>query len=439
MGSIFKAWETDAQWLLPPSLQDLLPEGHRVHYIRELVAGELDLSAITGAYAGVRGQPPFDPKMMAALLFHAYSEGIHSSRRIAKACAERVDFMVLTMRQAPCHRTISGFRKRHLEALSGLFGQIVEHCAKAGLADLKHVALDGTKVQASASKHKAMSYGRMEKAERELAAEIAAGMLKAAEEADAAEDADPPEERADPAWIANRRKRLAMIRKCKAELEREAREAAEAGGGDDPGAAAGKPSGVPDGKAQRNFTDPDSRIMRTRDGWVQGYNAQAAVDAKGRIIVGHGLTGEANDKRQLAPMLDAVERQAGRLPEELSADSGYCSESNLELLEARGVRGFVATGRQRHGSPAPVRGGERPGSRAAAMAERLRREGRSGPYRLRKCTVEPVFGQIKEARGFRRFLLRGLDSVRCEWGILCAAHNIGKLADFRAAGRAAAA
>ncbi len=299
MGSIFKAWETDAQWLLPPSLQDLLPEGHRVHYIRDLVADELDLSATAGAHAGVRGQPPFDPKMMAALLFHAYSEGIHSSRRIAKACAERVDFMVPAMRQTPCHRTISGFRKRHLEALSGLFGQIVAHCVKAGLADLKHVALDGTKVQANASKHKATGHGRMEKAERELAAEIAAGMLKAAEEADAAEDADPPEERADPAWIADRRKR--------------------------------------------------------------------------------------------------------------------------------------------HGSPAPARGGERPGSRAAAMAERLRREGRSGPCRLRKCTVEPVFGQIKEARGFRRFLLRGLDSVRCEWGILCAAHNIGKLAALRAAESAAAA
>src|SRR6266849_5489581 len=383
MSKTFRDWSLDQALLLPPSVHDFVAPGHLSRFIVALVTEELNLSAILASYRGERGQPPYHPAMMVALLLYAYAVGVYSSRRIAKACAERVDFMAIVALDAPDFRTISEFRRRHLTALSALFMQVLKLCEQAGLVKLGHVALDGTKIKANASKHKAMSYERMSKREVEIEAEVA-GWLAAAEAADA-------------------------------EAEKAAREN-EAADDPRPGRKAAPPSDVPEGKAQRNFTDPESRIMKTKDGFIQGYNAQAAVDAAGQVIVAHGLSNASNDQQQLAPMLDAIEANMGELPDELSADAGYCSEANLERLEQKRVSGYVATGRQKHGAAAAT--GERAyrtASRLAAMATKLRRAGRRSRYRLRKQVVEPVFGQIKQARGFRQFLMRGIEKVTAEW------------------------
>ncbi len=344
--------------------------------------------------------------------------------------------MAVTGVQKPDFRTISDFRKRHLRALSGLFGQVLRLCRRAGLVKLGHVALDGTKIKANASKHKAMSYARMVEAEAELSAEVEAWLARA-EAADAAEDrAFGAAARGDemPEWMANKQQRLAKIREAKAALEAEAKAALEAEAKAAQEEQARRrpgrkpPSETPADKAQRNFTDPDSRILKTKDGFIQGYNAQAAVDAGHQIIVAHGLTNSTSDQGQLEPMVDTIEALAGARPQELSADAGYCSEDNLKALEARSIRGYVATGRQKHGTVAAVGPhAAQAGSLRAAMAARLKRGGRRSRYRLRKITVEPVFGQIKQARGFRQFLLRGLDKVTHEWAMVCTAHNLTKL------------
>ena len=438
MAKTFRAWDVDQAWLLPPSVHDFVPAGHAAHLIRDLVRETLDLTAIFDAYPEDRGQPPYHPAMMAALLLYAYSRGLYASRRIAVACDERVDVMAVTGMQRPDFRTISDFRKRHLAALGTLFVQVLGLCREAGLVKLGHVALDGTRIKANASKHKAMSYGRMVQAEAALAAEVA-GWLAAAEAADDADDAElGPDRRGDelPAWVADKAARLAKIREAKAALEAAARGEAEAAGkpaAAEPAAQPRRgrppktPPGTPEDKAQRNFTDPDSRIMTTKDGFIQGYNAQAAVDGADQIIVAHGLTNDGSDQAQLTPLLDAIQTHVGREPEEVSADAGYCSEANLEALEARGVRGYVATGRQRHGQAAATGRGRQQGPRVQTMRQRLRRGGFRSRYRLRKQTVEPVFGQIKQARGFRQFLLRGLAAVQHEWALVCTAHNLVKL------------
>ena len=341
----------------------------------------------------------------------------------------------MTGLQRPYFRTIADFRKQHLAALSGLFVQVLGLCRVAGLVRLGHVALDGTKIKANASKHKAMSYGRMAQAEAKLAAEVAQ-WLKQAAATDAAEDrAHGATRRGDemPEWVANKEQRLAKIRAAKAALEAEARAAAAAAKSDsghddgDPGTPADV--AVPADKAQRNFTDPESRIMKTKDGFIQGFNAQAAVDAHGQVIVACGLTNAGSDQAQLVPMFDAVAAATGRYPNEVSADAGYCSQDNLAALATRPVKAYIATGRQKHGSAAPV--GSRaikPDGLVAAMAKKLKRAGHRSRYRLRKQVVEPVFGQIKQARGFRQFLLRGLDHVTHEWTLVCIAHNLNKLA-----------
>jgi transposase len=395
------------------------------------------------SYRGEKGQPPYHPAMMVALLLYAYAVGIYSSRRIAKACTERVDFMSIVALQAPDFRTISEFRHRHLAALSGLFVQVLKLCERAGLVRLGHVALDGTKIKANASKHKAMSYERMKKREAELQAEVD-GWLKAAEAVDAAEDeAFGPDKRGDemPDWVADKQKRLAKIRQAKAELEAEAKakaaaeQAAQAKPDDKPrpGRKAAPPSEVPAAKEQRNFTDPESRILKTKDGYIQGYNAQAAVDAKAQIIVAHTLSSNGSDQAQLAPLLNGIKSNLGRNPEEVSADAGYCSAGNLRTLSRRRIKGYIATGRQKHGSrSATTRRRTKPGSLLARMTRRLRCAGHRSRYRLRKQVVEPVFGQVKEARGFRQFLLRGIDKVKAEWGMICTAHNLRKLAQTAA-------
>jgi transposase len=421
--------------------------------VLSLVRDDLDLAEITGTYGSERGQPPFDPTMMTVLLLYSYCCGIYSSRRIAKGCRERVDFMSIVALDAPDFRTISDFRKRHLQALGKLFGQILHLCEKAGLVKLGHVALDGTKIKANASKHKAMSYERMEQRAAELEAQVAK-WLSAGEAADAEEDKLHGRDKTGeemPDWVADKQQRAERIRKAKAELEAEAKAAVEAKltaeaeaaekreaeGRKKPGRKAAPPSAEPDAKAQKNFTDPDSRIMKSKDGFVQAYNAQAAVDAKAQIIVAQDVTQSAVDSGQLVPMTDAIATNLGRKPEQLSADAGYCSEANLEALEKRNIDAYVATGRARDAVASTVKGEataaapagseEDAPRRVEAMRAKIKAGGHESPYRLRKQLPEPVFGQIKQARGFRQFLLRGFEKVRAEWAIICSIHNLLKL------------
>ncbi len=428
MSKSFRPWKVDEAWLLPASIHDFVPPGHPAHLVRDIVREELDLSAILSGYEELRGYPPYHPMMMTALLFYAYSRGVYSSRQIARGCEERLDFQAVTALNRPDFRTISDFRKRHLVALADLFVQVLELCQRAGLVALGHVALDGTKVQANASKHKAMSYSRMQEAQDKLAAEVA-GWLERAQAADAAEDTEQgPDRRGDepPDWMKNKQRRLERIRAAKAELEAEAKAAAEAK--PEPRYRGGRkpkhPPGTPKPSAQRNFTDPESRIMKGKDGFIQAYNAQIAVDQRRQIILAHRLTNNAADQDGLVPLVDAIEAYAGCKPAEVSGDAGFCSEANLAALAARQIPSYIATGRAKH----PERGEEqRRGPLVAAMRRKLKIAGRRSRYRLRKQIVEPVFGQIKQARGFRRFLFRGIDKIAHEWALICIAHNLAKL------------
>lgn len=422
MGKTFRDWEVDQCWLFPPSVRELVPEGHLAHFVRDTVRESLDLSAILDCYDEERGYPPYHPIMMTALLLYGYSQGVYSSRKLAKACEQRVDFMAVTAMNKPDFRTVSEFRKRHLKALGGLFIQVLRLCQKAGLTTLGHVALDGTKIKANASKHKAMSYDRMSKAEGELRAEVDKWFA----EADAADQSEDEkfgtDRRGDemPDWVANKQKRLEKIRQAKAALEKEAKKKAK---------AEGKKGGKPEPKAQKNFTDPESRIMKAGNGFEQCYNAQAAVDSESQVIVAQMLTNAANDKQLLDPMLSEIKENMGRHADEVSADAGYCSEENLKKANRRHVNVYVATGRQKHGTAAAA--GNKPaktGTRVHAMMVKLKQGGRRSRYRLRKQTVEPVFGQVKHGRGFRQFLMRGVEKVSGEWAMLCTAHNLLKLA-----------
>jgi len=452
MSKEFRRWKIDESQLLPPRVEDYVPPDHLSRLIVGLVREELDLSAISGSYRSVLGQPPFDPRLMTALLLHGYASGIYASRRIARAAVERADFMMIVAGDPPDFRTISEFRRRHLKALAALFVQVLKLAEQAGLVKLGHVALDGTKIKANASKHKAMSYERMKKREAELAAEVER-WLEAAEAADAEEDKLYGDKRGDelPDWVSDKQKRLEKIRQAKAELEAQAKAAAEeeerrraaaaekrkAEGRKKSGPSAplraGKtpapPKAEPDVKAQRNFTDPESRILKTKDGYIQGYNAQAAVDGEHQIIVAQTLTDSSSDQAQLAPLLDGIRANLGRNPDEVSADAGYCSDTNLRTIKRRRIDGYIATGRQKHGTKSATTKKEPPpGSLIAKMTTKLRRAGYRSRYRLRKQIVEPVFGQIKQARGFRQFLLRGIDKVTAEWALICTAHNLAKLA-----------
>jgi transposase len=440
MSKHFRPWKIDEVQLLPPSVQDYVAKDHVSRLIVALVRESLELCAISGSYTSGLGQPPFDPRMMTALLLHGYASGLYSSRRIAKAGVERADFMMIVAGDPPDFRTISEFRRRHLRALAGLFVQVLKLAGKAGLVKLGHVALDGTKIKANASKHKAMSYQRMKKREAELAAEVDR-WLQAAEAADAAEDKLYGGRRGEemPDWVADKQKRLEKIRQAKAELEGEAKAAAEAEqrrrdqaeekrvaeGRKKNGRTPAPPKQEPDGKTQRNFTDPESRILKTKDGYIQGYNAQAAVDAKAQIIVAHGLTPSMSDQDQLVPLVDGIEHSLGRKPKEASADGGYLSEANLAALADREISAYIATGRAKHPGNTKRKVS---GPLTKAMRNKLKQAGRRSRYRLRKQIVEPVFGQIKQARGFRQFLLRGIENVSGEWALICTAHNITKLA-----------
>jgi transposase len=446
MGKTFREWRVDQQWLLPPSVRELVPEGELAHFVRDLVRDELDLSAILDTYDEERGYPPYNPAMMTALLLYGYTQGIRSSRRLAKACVTRVDFMAVTAMQQPDFRTVNDFRLRHLEALAELFGQVLELCDKAGLVKLGHVALDGTKVQANASKHKAMSYERMKKAEKQLKAEIAEWFAKAQAE-DEEEDRlygkdksgdEPPE------WMKNKQKRLEVIRAAKAELEKQAKAELAAGTEPEPPNKPGgggrskkkrrpKANGEPHDQTQLNFTDRESKLMKGPDGFLQGYNCQAAVDNANQIIVAHDTTNQQNDAPQLPAMVQQIRDRLMRNPKELSADFGYCSEANLTELRRRRIKGYIATGRMKHLTTEELKKrAELQGPQAVRMRRRLARGRYRSRYRLRKQTVEPVFGQMKEGRGLRRMQLRGLRKVKAEWALNCTAHNLTKLAKLTA-------
>jgi transposase len=437
MSKTFREWDCEQTLMFPPSVLDFVPKGHLAHFVRETTQDSLDLSAILSVYGEERGYPPYHPVMMTALLLYAYTQGIYSSRRISKACQERVDFMAVTSMQRPDFRTVSDFRKRHLEALRGLFVQVLRLCQQAGLVKLGHVALDGTKVKANASKHKAMSYGRMKKAEAELAA-VVRSWLDKAQSADTREDAEFGADRSGeelPGWVLDKQRRLEKLREAKAALEAEAAQAAASKQSKGPAGAPKRgrppknPPGVPKDRAQRNFTDPESRIMKSGDGFVQAFNAQAAVDAASQVIVAQTLSNHASDAQELTPIVAQIKKNTRRQARELSADAGYCSEENLKELNRRHISGYVATGRIQHGQASV--GGKRKlraGSRVQAMRRKLQRAGRRSRYRLRKQVVEPVFGQIKQGRGFRQFLLRGLEKVTGEWSLVCTAHNLLKLA-----------
>src|SRR5277367_4332995 len=443
MSKTFRAWKIDEPLFLPPMVGDFVAKDHLACFVLRLVRDDLGLGEITGTYGSERGQPPFDPTMMT----DSYFCGIYSRQGLPRTGIVALD--------APDFRTVSDFRKRHLKALGDLFKQILQLCEKAGLVKLGHVALDGTKIKANASKHKAMSYEHMEKRATELEAEVAA-WFGAAEVADAEEGQLHGRDQTGeemPDWVADKKRRAEKIRNAKAELEAEAKAAAEAKlkaeaeaaekreaeGRRKPGPKAAPPSTEPDAKTQKNFTDPDSRIMNSKDGFVQAYNAQAAVDGEAQIIVAHDVTQSAGDCGQLIPMTDAIEINLGRKPEQLSADAGYCSEANLEALENRNIDAYVATGRARDAVAGPVEPtaaqlspepADEP-TRVEAMRAKIKAGGHASPYRLRKQLPEPVFGQIKQARGFRQFLLRGFEKVRDEWAIVCTVHNLLKLAQRR--------
>jgi transposase len=459
MARNYRPYTLDQRLLLPPDMRAWLPEGHLALFIVDVVS-ELDLSAIERVYEAKddRGRAGFDPRMMVALLLYAYCVGKPSSRRIERATYEDVAFRVVSGDQHPDHDCIATFRKEHLTALAALFVQVLTLCRQAGLVKLGHIAIDGTKVKANASKHKAMSYERMGETEKRLEKEVAE-LLERAEQADAEEDAEYDKgQRGDelPKELARRESRLAKIREAKAALEAEARakaqaearakqakaedqqvDAEQAPAPQQPEKQPPEPQEVkPAPKAQRNFTDPESRIMpdgANKGAFVQGYNAQIAVDAEAQIIVAIDVVQAANDARQLVPMAEAIVANVGELAETTSADAGYFSKDNVEHSALAATNLLVPPSRQKHGQEL-AHGSDAP---SASPADRMRHklasaEGRA-LYKMRKAIVEPVFGQIKAVRGLRQFLMRGLAAARGEFALMALTHNLLKL--FRSGAR----
>jgi transposase len=427
MAKTYRPYVPEQDLLLPPSLRDWLPEDHLAYFVSDLI-DHLDLSPITAVYEDEeRGYPPYHPVMLTKVLVYGYCVGVFSSRRIQRRLLEDIPFRVLAAGNEPDFRTIADFRKTHLTALQGFFEQVLQMARELGTAHVGRVALDGTKIKANASKHKAMSYQRMGEKQRQLREEVKE-LLVQAEATDAAEDAEyGADRRGDelPADLQRRESRLRRIREAKRVLEARAKEAA---------AAAGQSSGAapPDPKAQYNFTDPESRIMKGPDGFVQAYNAQVAVNAQ-QLIVGQAVTQETNDKKQLMPMITVIEQQSGNTPTQLLADAGYCSDANLAAIAETPIDAYISTRKQKHGDrpgrPGPCPRGPLPttATRVDRMSRKLHTKAGAAVYAARKAIVEPVIGQIKQARGFRQFLLRGIEKVQGEWSLVCTTHNILKL------------
>ncbi len=452
MMKIFKNYSPNQPFLFPPSVLDWLPKDHPAHFINEVV-DSLDLSAIYNSYGEGKGQPPYNPTMLVKVFLYALSKGIRSSRKIEQALYEDIGFRFLSGNQQPDHWTISEFRRRHHQALGDLFVQTVHLSQKAGLLKLNHVSVDGTKIKANASKHSAMSYSYMEKEEQRLRQEIE-HLLKGMEKTDKEEDKLYGKRRGDelPEELATTQRRLQVIQKAKAELEAEARmrqeqlekeQAAELekkkrarkrNKKNDPG--------KPDPKAQKNFTDPESKIMKSSDkSFIQGYNAQAAVDAKHQIIVAADVTVQANDKNQLKDQIEQVKQNTGSYPREASADAGYFSDDNVRLLLQKQVEPYIPPEKIKHSEWKELKSefrGRIPCdiSMKDLMRRKLRTKHGRKRYKLRQQTVEPVFGVIKEQFRLRQFLLRGLAKVRSMWRLTCAVFNLMKMyrvgADLRA-------
>jgi transposase len=480
-----RPWTPLQSYLLPPSPTDWLPEGHLAFFVLEVV-GELDLDDIEQAMAekDARGERPFSPRMLLSLLVYGYCVGVFSSRKLARRTYEDVAFRVLGGEEHPHFTTINQFRLVHRTAIAGLFVQSLELCRRAGLVKLGQVALDGTKLLANASKHKAMSYQRMKDDEVRLQGEVEK-LLAEADAVDAAEDArfgvgTNPEDL--PVELQRRETRLQRIREAKAELEQEARAAraktlrenvgrlsatavdarvpvlyrkkastrarhstAQAdllGGEGQPkddddddtpsGSATGlpvhrvpaKPDGSPKPKAQRNFTDPESRIMEQGGTFVQAYNAQVVVDEAHQVILAHGVSNQPPDVEYLEPLLRATVGNCGAAPEKLLADTGYFSAQNVEACESLGVGAYISVRRTAHDGRLTT--GRISPARDAMQLKLQSAEGRA-IYARRKAIVEPVFGQVKAVRGFRRFSMRGRQKAASEWGLVCFTHNLLKL------------
>ena len=450
MTKSFKPYNFRQQILFPPTLEDWVPEDHLSRFVSDVVES-LDLSAIYGAYR-TAGAPPYHPLMMFKLLIYGYCIGVRSSRRIERATYDDVAFRYLSADQHPDHDSIAEFRRRHLPVLASLFLQVLQLCKKAGLVKLGHVALDGTKVKANASKHKAMSYDRMAEAEQKLVDEVRR-LLEEAAQTDEAEDQQHGKGRRGgelPAELARRDSRLVKIREAKAALEQEAREKAERAaeearakneadrvevertGKAKRGRAFAVPdvsNAMPEPKAQRNFTDPESRIMLdgATKGFIQGYNAQIVVDGDSQVIVAAEVTQQAVDSAQFVPMLSLVANNLGQLPLTITADAGYFSAANVTAPLLAGVDLYVPPQRREKNLGMP--GGPKHPV-AAAMRDKLNTPEGKAIYKRRKAIVEPVFGQVKDARGIRSFLLRGIVKVKAEWRLICLTHNLLKL--FRA-------
>ncbi len=446
---VFRRYDPDQSLLMPPSLDDWLPENHTARFVAEVVDEMLDLSVVYDSYVEASGAPPYDPSMMLKLLLYAYSTGVTSSREMERRCHIDVAFRWLTANTAPDYRSIARFRRRHLVALDDLFTQILVLCSEAGLVKLGRVALDGTKLRASASKHKAMSYGRLGPRIEQLEAEVAA-ILADAEATDLAEDEEFGEDkRGDevPPELARRESRLVKLRAAKKAIEAEAAEKAaekaagkaEADGADDDGiaqaVASAAASATPTDRTQRSFTDPEARMMKTTDGFHYAYNAQAVVDEYSQVVLAADVTDQAGDVQQLIPMIDAATRSltdAGieTTPKMVLADAGYCSEDNLKELSDARVNAVVATGRIRHNERVPdaPRG---PIPKNATQRERMARRLRTKPgrvdYARRKAIVEPVFGQMKTRQHAKHLRLRGLAGAKGEWMLHAICHNLRKL------------
>jgi transposase len=433
MPASYLPYQPDQDFLLPPAMREWLPEGHLAYFISDTV-DSLDLGAFHARYekGGPRNQP-FDPAMMVKVLIYGYATGVFSSRKIARKLHEDVAFRVLAAGNLPAHRTISDFRAFHLKELSELFVQVVRLAREMGLVKLGTVAVDGTKVKANASRHKAMSYGHMLKAEAELKAQIA-GLLDRAKAADEAEKNEP--ELDVPAEIARRQDRLQAIEEARARLEKRQREAELQRGRDpdDPprGGRYKRPFGVPEDKAQENFTDPDSRIMkRAGGGFDASYNAQTAVDEAAHIIVAAELTNVGSDAAELPKMLAAVKGNLGRAPQQVLADTGYRSEAVFEQLADGDTDVVVSLGRE---GKQQVKFHHDRNPYSAAMAAKLNTEEAKRAYRKRKWIVEPPNGWIKNVLGFRQFSLRGLHRVQAEWKLVCTALNLRRMCTMAAAG-----
>jgi transposase len=483
----YRPWDPDQAYLFPPAMRDWLEEDHLVYRLLDVV-GSLDIRSISHSIDAKdgRGTRPYNPRMMLALLLYSYMNGIYSSRQIAAATYERIDFRVLTGDQHPFHTVINEFRLRHLDALPQLFVQVLQLCDRAGLLKLEHVSLDGSKVNANASKHKAMSHGRMVSEIKRLEKEIQE-LLDKAKDVDQEEDelygkdkdVHPIDEE-----LKRREKRLEVIRRAKKELEKEARQAkaedlreraerqrkaaateknpterkrkltrasrseekadrltgdqgdeADNDGPDDPDddlpshRVPTTKDGAPTDKSQRNFTDPGSRIMKRGGSYLQGFNCQVVVDEENQLILAEAVTNQAPDQEHLIPMMKRVKSNTGRNPAVLTADTGYMSSDNTTYCEGEGIDAYIAVGRDTHGQQQRVE--DRPGAEEreawATMRAKLETEQGKKLYSRRKVIVEPVFGHIKEPRGFRRFSLRGVIKVRAEWTLVCLCHNLIKL------------